>query len=174
MHLNHDQLLDLRDECLRATSAAPTTTLSSSTSSLDIRIPSQHEASRAVLSRKELKWALNQVLLGGDSNPDEEQSTEAIEFYTHRRRVILKKDYDVILDLYTIWDMFGTEQVPTLNFVTSLSILACQEDDSLRSFLQLALDVYDVQESGTVTGDDLIKILQSTYFLEKIVQILFD
>ena len=110
--------------------------------------------SASVLTRKELKLGMDQVFWSVDCGHKTTTTTMTMP---------MRKDYNVILDLYTIWDMFGTEQVSLLNFMIGLVPLACQGQDNLRSILQLALELYDVEETGTVTAANLMKVLQSRF-----------
>jgi len=70
-------------------------------------------------------------------------------------------DGEIILDLFTMWDVNHLDQVPQVPFLLSLCPLACQPEETLRSFLRFVLEFQDVEKTGFIVEKDLIQVLES-------------
>uniref|UniRef100_A0A7S2YNV2 EF-hand domain-containing protein n=1 Tax=Entomoneis paludosa TaxID=265537 RepID=A0A7S2YNV2_9STRA len=70
-------------------------------------------------------------------------------------------DGEIILDLFTMWDVNHLDQVPQVPFLLSLCPLACQPEETLRSFLRFVLEFQDVEKTGFIVEKDLIQVLET-------------
>jgi len=70
-------------------------------------------------------------------------------------------DGEIILDLFTMWDVEDIDLVPQVSFLHSLCPLMCEKNETLRSFLRSTLEFHDVGRTGYVGQADLILILES-------------
>lgn len=70
-------------------------------------------------------------------------------------------DAEIILDLYTMWDVRGDGSVPLLPFFVGLGLIANQRGDTLESVLQFALKLAHVKDRPHIDGSELLVVLRS-------------
>jgi len=74
-------------------------------------------------------------------------------------------DGEFVLDLFTMWDVSVEDQVEQVPFLLGLCPLACEESETLTSFLRFALGLLDVENTGFIIEPDLLLALKSTWCL---------
>jgi len=70
-------------------------------------------------------------------------------------------DGEFVLDLFTMWDVSVEDQVEQVPFLLGLCPLACEESETLTSFLRFALGLLDVENTGFIIEPDLLLALKS-------------
>mmetsp|Transcript_20029 Transcript_20029/g.25808 ORF Transcript_20029/g.25808 Transcript_20029/m.25808 type:complete len:271 (+) Transcript_20029:115-927(+) len=72
-----------------------------------------------------------------------------------------KPDAEIILDLYTMWDIKGDGRVPLMPFFVGLCPLSCQPNETFRSVLRFVFSLADLRGRGEIDSEELFVILKS-------------
>lgn len=72
-------------------------------------------------------------------------------------------DGEIILDLFTMWDVDGTDTINMYYFLNGLCPLAVGKGETLRSFLRFVLEFNDVDETGKIRQAVLQQVFESAY-----------
>jgi Ca2+-binding EF-hand superfamily protein len=71
-------------------------------------------------------------------------------------------DRDILINLFTMWDLSGTGRVPAHEFIVGLSPLACG-GESISTILSFALQIMDLEGNGRVSASEALVMLKSKY-----------
>ena len=72
-------------------------------------------------------------------------------------------DGEIILDLFTMWDVDGTDTINMYYFLNGLCPLAVGKEETLRGFLRFVLEFNDVDNGGKIRQAVLQQVLESTF-----------
>jgi len=70
-------------------------------------------------------------------------------------------DTDILDQLFTMWDMMGSDSIQYREFLVGVSPLASGPRDSLGSILHYSLALMDASNSGRITPYNLAKVLKA-------------
>lgn len=70
-------------------------------------------------------------------------------------------DSEVIMDLYTMWDVRGDERVPLIPFFIGLCPLACQPTETFRAVLRFAISIANLRGRSDISSHTLYIVLKS-------------
>ena len=90
-------------------------------------------------------------------------SRHTLEYAIQVSKIVQRPDAEIIMDLYTMWDVRGDGSVPLLPFFVGLSPLACHGDESFRAVLRYALQIAHVTDKRYIDRNELYVVLKSTF-----------
>ena len=70
-------------------------------------------------------------------------------------------DSEVIMDVYTMWDVRGDERVPLIPFFIGLCPLACQPTETFRAVLRFAISIANLRGRSDISSHTLYIVLKS-------------
>ena len=73
-------------------------------------------------------------------------------------------DREILMLLFTMWDISGTNRVPAHEFVVGITPLACG-GDSISTVLSFALQIKDRKGEGKISPSEMMVLLKSECFM---------